>query len=206
VAILLGQQWVKKRSIPAYAALIVVTLGVAEFAFGIFEYVIDLTGHSSTIAGREELWRELLVFPINRIFGTGFESFWLGDRLQAIWEAHWWHPIQAHNGYLETYLNLGVVGLFLLLGLIISTFRKISLELLTNFEWGRFRLSLLVAILFHNWTEATFRGLGLSWFVFYIIAMEYPNAQFASEKLSSETNEPEDDRELAYFPDKVQTW
>ena len=80
------------------------------------------------------------------------------------------------------------------------------MELLTNFEWGRFRLGLLVAILFHNWTEATFRGLGLSWFVFYIIAMEYPNAQFASEKLSSETNEPEDDRELAYFPDKVQTW
>jgi O-antigen ligase len=206
VMVLVGRQWVNKKLILIYASVAVVTLGAAELLFGVFEYVVSLTGHETTIAGRAELWEDLLAFPNNRIFGTGFESFWLGDRLQAIWETHWWHPIQAHNGYLETYLNLGLVGLFLLVGLLISTFRKIRLELLTNFEWGRFRLGFFIAFICHNWTEASFRGLGLSWFMFYLIAMEYPNVQFASEKLSSEADETEEDRELAYFPDKVQSW
>ena len=201
VTVLLGRHWVNKRLILVYAILIVVTLGVAELAFGIFEYVIDLTGHGSTIAGRADLWRDLLAIPNNPIFGAGFESFWLGERLQKIWEKDWWHPTQAHNGYLEIYLNLGLVGLSFLLGLIISTFAKIRLELLSNLDWGRFRLSLLVAIVLRNWTEAGFRGLGLSWFVFFIIAMEYPNRRFAFRGTTSIATGAEDEMEFA-FPDR----
>src|SRR5206468_2635752 len=121
VMVLLGRKWVNKKAIVVYAVLAVVTLGTAELLFGVFERVVDLTGHEATIAGRAQLWHDLLAFPVNPIFGTGFESFWLGDRLQAIWDTHWWHPIQAHNGYLETYLNLGLVGLLLLVGFLIAT-------------------------------------------------------------------------------------
>ena len=95
----------------------------------------------------------------NPILGTGFESFWLGERVQTIWAQIKWRPNQAHNGYLEMYLNLGAVGLCIFLGVIIATFRKIRLDLLTDFDWGRLRMCLLVAILAHNWTEAGFRGL-----------------------------------------------
>lgn len=175
LTILLGRRWVHKRQILAYAVSAVVILAVAELTFGIFGHVVDLTGHESTIEGRQVLWRELLAMGTNPLFGAGYESFWLGDRLKKLWEAHWWQPTQAHNGYLETYLNLGLVGLMLLVGLIASTFMKIRRELLTDFEWGRFELSFLVAIVLRNWTEASFRGLALSWFVFHIIALQYPN-------------------------------
>jgi hypothetical protein len=76
-------------------------------------------------------------------------------------------------------LNLGLVGLLMLIGMILAIFRKVRLDLLTHFEWGRFRLGFLTAVLFYNWTEASFRGLSLIWFAFYIIAMEYPNRGFA---------------------------
>ena len=184
IAVILGleRRWVNKNLIGTYVLLALVALLVAEFAFGIVERVGNLTGHQSTLMGRTELWRQCLALHTNPIFGVGFESFWLGDRLQLLHEGRPWQPNEAHNGYLEIYLNLGLVGLFMLLALIVATFRKVRLELLRNTDWGRFRLGFLVAVVFYNVTEATFRGLSLPWFVFFIIAMEYPDLRFASRE------------------------
>ena len=199
VTLLLGRRWVDKRQIVAYAVSGIVALAIAQLLFGVFDYVVDLTGHEATIQGRGNLWHDLLEVPINPIFGVGFESFWLGDRLQSFWNTHWWHPTQAHNGYLETYLNLGAVGLMLLLALCAATFMKIRLDLSGNFEWGRFRLSLFVAVLMHNWTEASFRGLGLGWFIFHIIALQYPVAEHEATSESLEMDELEETRTLTYL-------
>ena len=123
---------------------------MAQLAFGIFERVGELSGHESTLMGRMELWRDCLAVHTNPIFGVGFESFWLGDRLHLVKGGRPWTPNEAHNGYLETYLNLGLVGLFMLFGLIIATFRKIRLDLFQNPDWGRFEFGFLAAIVFLN--------------------------------------------------------
>ena len=65
-------------------------------------------------------------------------------------------PNEAHNGYLETIVELGLIGVFLLIAMLVATFRKIRLELLQNFEWGRYRLGFFTAGPFYNWTEAAF--------------------------------------------------
>jgi O-antigen ligase len=201
IAVILGLQrrWVNKKLIGTYVLLALGALVVAEFAFGIFERMGDLTGHQSTIMGRAELWRQCLALHTNPIFGVGFESFWLGDRLQLLHEGRPWQPNEAHNGYLETYLNLGLVGLFMLFGLIVATFRKIRFELVQNTDWGRFRLGFLAAIVFYNLTEATFRGLSLTWFIFFIIAMEYPIAEYEPLAESSEASGLEEESELTYL-------
>jgi len=124
--------------------------------------------------GRMELWRDCLAVDTNPILGVGFEGFWLGDRLHLVKQGRPWQPNEAHNGYLETYLNLGIVGLLMLFGLITATFRKIRLELFRNPDWGRFQLGFLIALIFYNLTEATFKGLSLTWFIFFIVAIKYP--------------------------------
>src|SRR5207248_11086529 len=198
VLVVIKLRFVNKRVIGLYIALAVETLVVAELGFGIFEWVIDLTGHASTIEGRENLWGELLAFHTNPIFGVGFESFWSGDRLQQLWAEHMSHPTEAHNGYLGTYLNLGWAALLMLGGLLLGTYRKIRLELLKNFEWGRFRLGFLIGVISHNWTEATFKGLNVMWFMFYIIALDYGTIGSTPTEEGSPPVDSEEEKELAY--------
>jgi exopolysaccharide production protein ExoQ len=178
VILLTGRRWLNKKLIGVYVATALVSLVVAELAFGLLERVGELTGHESTLMGRMELWRQCLAVDTNPIFGTGFEAFWLGDRLHLLKEGRPWQPNEAHNGYLETYLNLGIVGLLMLFGLITAAFRKIRVELFQNPGWGRFQLGFLIALIFYNLTEATFKGLSLTWFVFFLVAVKYPGVEY----------------------------
>jgi O-antigen ligase len=203
VVLLVGRQWVNKKLIGTYVLLAVVAFVAADLAFGIFERLVALTGHGATLMGRAELWRQLLAYHVNPAFGVGFESFWLGDRVQLFNEGRPWTPNEAHNGYLETYLSLGLVGLLMLIGVIIATFRKIRLELLRDFGWGRFRLGFLAAVVFYNWTEVSFRGLSLVWFGFYIISLDYPSVGYETAVPAPEMDVREKEAELVYFADTI---
>jgi O-antigen ligase len=107
-------------------------------------------------------------------------------------------PNEAHNGYLETYLTLGLVGLLLLIGLFVATFWKIRAELFRNFEMARYRLGFLVALILYNWTEAAFKTLTPLWFLFYLIAMDYPRIRFGPAEAPVQVGRSEESRELVY--------
>jgi exopolysaccharide production protein ExoQ len=195
--VLLGFRSVNKKVIGMYAVATVVVCVVAQLTFDVYGHVVDVSGHESTIEGRGRLWEIVLREDTNPILGTGFESFWLGERVQNIWAQVRWRPNQAHNGYLEMYLNLGAAGPCIFLGVLIATFRKIRLDLLTDFDWGRLRMCLLVAILAHNWTEAGFKGLSLTFFMFFIIAIDYWKLKVVSAEPSLHRGSLEEP-ELAY--------
>jgi exopolysaccharide production protein ExoQ len=177
--VFVGIRSINKNFIGTYMLAALVLLAAAELAFGISGGLSEALGRGSELSGRTELWTRLLEFHTNPILGTGFESFWLGERPQRLEGLFFYIPNEAHNGYLEIYLTLGLVGLFILVWLFIATFWKIRPELWRNFEWGRFRLGLLAAIVIYNWTEAGFKTLHPIWFMFYIIAVDYPRPQIA---------------------------
>ena len=130
-----------------------------------------------TLTGRIPLWNYLMGMDINVWFGMGYESFWLGDRLQEIWEMHWWMPNQAHNGFLETYLNLGRIGLLLLVGILYSTYRKSVEGLDDDYDFGIFRLSVLFIVILFNQVEAAFKVLHIMWFMLLLVSIEYKGVQ-----------------------------
>jgi hypothetical protein len=97
--------------------------------------------------------------PNNLLFGTGFESFWLGPRVEQLWQKYWWHPNQAHNGYIETYINLGAVGVTLLLLMIASGFFCSPATPCENEDpFGPVRFALIVTIIIFNYTDANLQG------------------------------------------------
>lgn len=199
--VLVGWRFVNRRLIGTYIVITVLAILAAESTFGIYDRVLVFLNRDPTLTERTYLWDDLLKVKINPVLGTGFESFWLGERREKLWEDIRWQATEAHNGYLETYLNLGLVGLLLLIGLLIATYWKARRELLQNFQWGRFRLGFLVAVIAYNWTESAFKSLHPVWFVFFLIALDYPQYKFTPVEQSSGTILEEGDAELVYEPE-----
>jgi O-antigen ligase len=188
-----------KNFIGTYTLAALALLVAAELAFGISGRLSESLGRGATLTGRTELWEYCLKFQDSPIVGVGFESFFLGERRDKIAAFYTkWRPGGAHNGYLSIYLNLGLIGLSLLIVLLIATFWKIRRELFRNFEWGRFRLGFLMAVVLRAWTEETFATYGSLWFVFYIIALDYPRTYLMTAEPSVEASRSEESKELAY--------
>jgi O-antigen ligase len=179
--VVLGMRWCKREYVGTWILLAIAVCAGAEYLFGISDLFFQVLGKDRTLTDRTLVWHDCLSIPINPIIGVGFESFWLGER-QEIMNSKWgWHPNEAHNGYLEAYLNLGLIGLGILLALLLATFWKARRELLANFHFGRFRVAFLCALLIYNWTESSFKALHPMWFIFYIIALDYPAPEPAVE-------------------------
>ncbi|KAF5407812.1 MAG: hypothetical protein Udaeo2_20820 [Candidatus Udaeobacter sp.] len=199
VVLFVGSRLTNKNFIGTYLLTALVLLVVAELTFGISSGYSEALGRGSGLSGRTRVWSALLEVHINSVLGTGFESFWLArGRLQGLEGLFFYSINEAHNGYLETYLNLGLIGVFLLIVLFVATFWKIRLELFRNFEWARFRLGFLAAVILYNWAEAAFRTVSAVWFIFFIIAMDYPRSYLASAQSSVGLARSEEDREFAY--------
>ena len=199
MVVFVGIRSINKNFIGTYILAALVLLAAAEMAFGISGRLSEALGRGSELSGRTVLWARLLEMHTNPILGTGFESFWSGERPERELKGLFFFiPNEAHNGYLETYLNLGLIGVFLLVGLFVATFWKIRLELFRNFEWGRYRLGFLAAVVLYNWTEAAFKTTNPIWFVFYLIAMDYPRTHLTTAQASVGVARSEESRELAY--------
>lgn len=133
------------------------------------ETIVKLLGRDLSFTGRTEIWTDLLRENVNPILGTGYMSFWLGsavDRYDNI--------TQAHNGYLETYLNGGLIGLCLLTAVIIFTGSKMKKELLYGTGIGTLLICFLFIAVIYNLTEAMFNRLSVLWFVLLIAGLYYP--------------------------------
>jgi exopolysaccharide production protein ExoQ len=198
IVVFVGLRSINKRYIGTYMLAGVVFIAVAELVFGISGQLSEALGRGSGLSGRTVLWSRLLEVDTRPFFGTGFESFWLGDRLQQLEGVFFFIPNEAHNGYLEIYLTLGLIGLFILIGMLIAGYGRIRRGLFQNFEWGRYRLGLFAAVILYNWTEAAFKAYHPLFFAFYLIAMEYPRTHLTTAQTSLGVSRSEESRDLAY--------
>jgi exopolysaccharide production protein ExoQ len=150
----------------------VVGVGVVlEWAFDLRELGIQVLGRDASLTDRVYVWADVLAMPNNVVIGTGFESFWLGQRLELLWEKYWWRPNQSHNGYIETYINLGVVGLVLLLTMIGAGFARSLQRLQRGDAFAPLMFALVVAIALFNYTDATFKALHVLYFTFFLVVI-----------------------------------
>ena len=146
---------------------------VLEYGFGINGQIAEAVGRNSTLTGRTDLWKFLLSMHTNPLFGTGYDSFWLGPRLEEVWRKFYLFN-EAHNGYLDVYLNLGLIGLSLLVIYLIASYQRICRTLATGSKLALLSLALWTVLLFYNVTEAAFRGSQLMWLTFLMVAIVIP--------------------------------
>jgi len=142
------------------------------FAVDIIALVSEAVGRNPDLTGRTHIWSVVLSTNTNPYVGTGYESFWLGPRLLWVWERAG-GVNEAHNGYLEVYLTLGLIGLFFLAGFLIASYRTICRRFRVSASLGSLSLALWTVLLFYNVTESAFRG-HLLWVVFLLEVIVVP--------------------------------
>jgi O-antigen ligase len=156
----------RKRKLIHFMVVGTLAVSVSALFLHVGSGLVETVGRNTTLTGRTDLWEHLLAMDTNPVLGTGFGSFWLGARLEKLWAIYWWHPNESHNGYLETYLNLGWMGLFLLGLLVVSGYRNVLNMLRRESDIGKLCLAFFVAGLAYNFTEAGFKTMNVVWIAF----------------------------------------
>jgi len=167
---------IRNRPGRVYAlCLAIVLAGGLSMLFGGGSLVSSALGRGEGLSGRTEIWTAVLGAVDNPLIGTGFESFWISPNVQKVWRSleGWWHPEglnEAHNGYIEVYLNLGWIGISLIVLILISSFRCAGNAFRRDPEFAGLIVAYLATGTFYSLTEAGFRTLSPSWF-FLVLAI-----------------------------------
>lgn len=109
-------RWHYSLRIPFLIAVVLLGGSVAIFCLSDTVTVLGALGKDTTFTGRTELWYLLLNMGLQHpLLGYGYSAFWRGwDGPSAIiWNSLFWQPNHAHNGLLQLWLDLGLVGVFL---------------------------------------------------------------------------------------------
>ncbi len=152
------------------------------------EMAADL-GRNPDLTGRAEIWRTLLSTHTNPLLGTGYETFWMGPRLEWIWQQRG-HINEAHNGYLDVYLNLGLIGLCLLIILLASAYRNMCRGLDRRSGIAVLGAASWTLLLFYSVTEAAFLN-GMIWMTFLLGTVVVPRTVKARARTQTSGSSPD---------------
>jgi len=149
--------WMKtlQRRFGAFVLLIPVAL-VFLYGFAIpfigasaMKHLFDVLGRDTTLTGRTEIWAEVIPLALDRpVLGYGYGGFWVDRTVLGVKE--------AHSGYVETMLQLGIIGVLLLLAFCLSFCRETNKSLARDFWSASFGYCLLLMLVLHNVSEASF--------------------------------------------------
>jgi O-antigen ligase len=139
-------------------------------------WISDKLYGDPNLSGRIFIW-DFVQSEIDRrpLLGWGYESFWLVPGSPAIADAPGWikEMPNAHNGYYDTILNMGYIGLALLVAFIVATLHAMGRVADRHSARAWLVLSLALYVIVYNFLEATWmHGFEFEWLVFLILAAE----------------------------------
>jgi hypothetical protein len=116
--------------------------------------IAGLLGRNADLTERTEIWDWALRLHTNPLLGSGFSSTLLTFHTEPLVEID--HLSHVHNGYLQTYVDSGMIGVCLLLAILVTAGRNAVRQLAEHAVVGHLFLALFISSLFYNYTEVTF--------------------------------------------------
>jgi O-antigen ligase len=173
VILVLGRTGLKKN--PTGMVVIVVaaslTAIVADSLFGLSSNVIEALGRHSDLTTRVPMWEQALATsPGSPAFGVGFEAYWVTAVGRAMSDV--WNVGNAHNGYLDTYLSSGYIGLGFILLSLASGIIKVARHPSQDIGGAALRLAAIMTVILYNWTESAFRTVSTLWVLFLVAGLD----------------------------------
>jgi exopolysaccharide production protein ExoQ len=166
VMLVTGLRRIRNRPGAVHATILTIAmLGGLIKITGADAVVFRALGRNSNLTGRaSDIWPLLIPMAPNPIVGAGFESFWLGPRLQKVWDAFPnLYVSEAHNGYIELYLNLGALGVCLIILILVQGYRRSVAAFRIDPNSNSLMLAYVLTVSIYSYTEAGFRMLDFAW-------------------------------------------
>ncbi|HVU15378.1 MAG TPA: O-antigen ligase family protein [Candidatus Didemnitutus sp.] len=176
VCIYFGARGRWARSNPKLVSTCAVAFIIASLTFlavpDLRKIVTDRLGRRSDLTERTEVWDRALKLDTNMLIGEGYASFWLtraGRALGSDLEVN-----EAHNGYLETYLNTGLVGLGFVAIMLYFAGRNTLRHLVGNTPVASLYAALFLGSILYNYTEAAINDSSLVGFIIFQLSIWLP--------------------------------
>jgi O-antigen ligase len=129
--VLLFALWTRSRDpekrAPVYLTAIAAIVLAVIAAIALWAPIVRLFGKSEDLTGRLTIWHAVTDLAVQRpVFGWGWISYWapwvkpftdLADRKGVTY-------LQAHNAWLDVWLQVGIVGLIIFVFLVLSTLSR----------------------------------------------------------------------------------
>jgi exopolysaccharide production protein ExoQ len=150
----------------------IIFLVACDSAFGLSDMVIRALGRDPSLTGRTDIWKLVLEQQNKPWLGYGFYIFWDTEKGKAVIES-FMKINSAHNGYLETYLDGGYLGVGILCIFLLVAGRRIINRLFAGAPWGRIGLVFWALAILYNFSETSYLRLDVLWFTLLLLAVHY---------------------------------
>jgi O-antigen ligase len=192
LALILRSGWLASRMINRVVLFVALSLPflllLTQQFSSIVAPILDALGRDTTFTGRTDIWKHITFTTVNPLVGCGFWNFWGGPGGKAIQAAMQTPVPNAHDGYLDIYLDGGLIGLVLLFCVLFTCGKRLIRNFHVN-RYQRVRFAFLIVAILVNLTESNFARLGLVWFTTLLMLLEFPflktNETFAHEPQAS---------------------
>ncbi|MBD2244327.1 O-antigen ligase [Nostoc sp. FACHB-888] len=147
--------------------------------------ILGSVGKDTTLTGRSELWPAVLEMIAKKPWlGYGYGAFWDNSESSIVIQMVQWDAPNAHNGFLDLWLALGLVGvLVFLIGFVINLLRAIYLIRWNQTSEHLWLLVYFTYMILSNLTETTLLEQNSLEWILYVSAI-------LSSKLSTRANLP----------------
>lgn len=155
--------------------------------------LLSSLGKDTSLTGRGPLWDTVVDLIWQRLWlGYGFSGFWKGwDTPSAdIWRIVGWQAPNAHNGLLDLWLDLGLLGLTIfLIGLLVNLAKSLAWIRTVRKPEGFWPVMYIIYFCLSNQTEsALLRQNEIYWllYVTVVISMLIPHQKAIKKSISSQ--------------------
>lgn len=143
--------------------------------------VVSSVGRDPTLTGRTEIWGLVWMMIMDKpILGYGYGAFWRGleGPSEFVWRSFGVPLFYSHNGFLDVWLDVGVVGLLLLLAGLVICFKKAArMFRVSKSAESMWPLLFLILLFVSNLTEGSILRVNLlPWLLYMAIALKLSKA------------------------------
>jgi exopolysaccharide production protein ExoQ len=143
-----------------------------EFSYAI-QPIVAAMGRDMTFTGRANIWNQITWNTVNPIVGYGYWNFWGSDKGLAIADNMETTIPNAHCGYVDVYLDGGMIGLAIIFLFLLTYGNRLTAKRRPD-RFQLVRIAVLCSAIIYNLSESSLTRVGLLWFTTIAMVVSFP--------------------------------